>query len=173
MIVEMRTGATKEEVDHVVQRARSLGFDVQLNKGTDKVVVAVLGGNTGQVSTDVFAVLPGVEGVARIMKPYKLASREFRQQTSVVNISGIEIGGNRLVVMAGPCAVESEKQILETARAVTALGAVVVRGGAYKPRTSPFSFQGLKEKGLSMLARVREELGVPIITEVTDTRDVA
>lgn len=173
MIVEMRRGATKEEIDQVVRRARSLGFDVQLNLGTDKVVVAILGSNTGQVSTDVFAVLPGVAGVARIMKPYKLASREFKAQTSIVNINGVEVGGQRLVVMAGPCAVESEKQILETARAVTALGASVVRGGAYKPRTSPFSFQGLKKKGLNMLARVRTELGVPIITEVTDSRDVA
>lgn len=173
MIVEMRQGASKEEVDQVVKRACALGFEVQLNLGTDKVVVAILGSNTGQVSTDIFAVLPGVQSVTRIMKPYKLASREFKSENSLVNVDGVEIGGARFVVMAGPCAVESEKQIHETAQAVKALGASVLRGGAYKPRTSPFSFQGLKKKGLAMLANARAELGIPIITEVTDSRDVA
>ncbi len=102
MIVEMRRGATKAEVDQVIKRAGSFGFDVQLNCGTDVVVVAILGSNTGQVSSDVFAVLPGVEAVARIMKPYKLASREFKPQNSIANVNGVEIGGERIVVMAGP-----------------------------------------------------------------------
>ncbi len=116
MIVEMRKGATPEEINGVVQKAKSLGLDTQLNLGTDKTVVALLGSNTGQLPTDVFALLPGVESVARIMKPYKLASREFKSQDSVVSINGIEIGGKQIVVMAGPCAVENEEQLMKAVR---------------------------------------------------------
>jgi len=173
MIVEMRAGTTQEEIDGVVQRAKSLGLGVQLNLGTDITVVAILGSNTGQLPTDIFAVLPGVERVNRIMKPYKLASREFKAEDSLVSINGIEVGGNRIVVMAGPCAVESEKQLVQAAKAVKEAGACVLRGGAYKPRTSPFSFQGLEETGLKLLARVREQFGIPIITEVVDPHHVS
>ncbi|HUU63776.1 MAG TPA: 3-deoxy-7-phosphoheptulonate synthase [Dehalococcoidia bacterium] len=172
MIVEMRRDASKDQVDHVVERAHSFGFEVQLNLGTEKTVVAILGGDTGKVQTDVFAVLPGVEGVTRVMKPYKLASREFHPKPSKMNVSGVEIGGERVVVMAGPCAVESEEQLMETARAVRDLGAAVVRGGAFKPRTSPFSFQGLEKDALTMLARVKSELGIPVITEVVDIENI-
>ena len=172
MIVEMRKHCSKEDVEEVVQRAKSLGFNTQLNLGTDKAVVAILGSATGQVSTDVFAVLPGVESVTRIMKPYKLASREFRSEDSKVLVEGIEIGGSRIVVMAGPCAVESEAQLMEAAKVVKDAGASMLRGGAFKPRTSPFTFQGLGKAGLEMLANARERVGLPIITEVVDTRDV-
>jgi 3-deoxy-7-phosphoheptulonate synthase len=168
MIVEMRTGSSKEEVEQVVERAHSFGFDVQLNHGTDKVVVAILGSDTGKVSSDVFAVLPGVEGVTRVMKPYKLAAREFSPRASKVKVAGIEIGGKRLAVMAGPCAVESQKQLMETAETVQKLGANEVRGGAFKPRTSPFAFQGLEEEGVKLLAKVKEEYGIPVISEVVD-----
>jgi len=173
MIIEMRKGTTQEEVDAVVQRAQSLGLDVQLNLGTDKTVVAILGGITGQLQIDVFAVLPGVESVARIMKPYKLAAREFKSENSVVSVNGIDIGGERIVVMAGPCAVESEEQLLNALKAVRGAGASILRGGAYKPRTSPFSFQGLEKPGLEMLARVREQSGVSVVTEVVDPHDVS
>ncbi len=173
MIVEMRTGTTPEEVDGVVNRAKSLGLSVQLNVGTDKTVVAILGSNTGQLSTDVFAVLPGVESVTRIMKPYKLACRGFKAEDTLVSVNGIEIGGKRIVVMAGPCAVESEKQITEAARVVKEAGACILRGGAYKPRTSPFSFQGLEKAGLELLARVREQSGIRVVTEVVDSHDVS
>jgi len=173
MIVEMRTGTTPEEIDGVKQQAKSLGLSVQLNLGTDKVVVAILGSNTGQLPTDIFAVLPGVESVTRIMKPYKLASREFKAENSLVSINGIEIGGKRVVVMAGPCAVESEEQLVEAVRAVKKSGACILRGGAFKPRTSPFSFQGLEKAGLELLARVREQFGIPVITEVVDPHDVS
>ncbi len=172
MIIEMSKGATKEQVDHVVDRAHSLGFEVQLNIGTEKTVVAILGGDTGKTETDVFAVLPGVESVSRIMKPYKLASREFHPRASKINVSGVEIGGQRVVIMAGPCAVESEKQLMDTAKAVKEFGAAVVRGGAFKPRTSPFSFQGLEHEGLKMLARVKSDLGIPVITEVVDIQNI-
>jgi len=172
MIVEMTRGVGVEQVDGVVQRAKSLGFQVQLNLGTDKIVVAILGGNTGQVPTETFAVLPGVESVTRIMKPYKLASREFKAEDSLVKVGGVEIGGKRVVVMAGPCAVESEAQLMKAAKAVKESGAGVLRGGAFKPRTSPFSFQGLEEKGLELLARARERFGILVITEVVDPHDV-
>ena len=168
----MRTGASQEEIDDVVQRAKSLDLDVQLNIGTDKTVVALLGSNTGQLSTDIFAVLPGVESVTRIMKPYKLASREFKPEGSLVSIDGVEVGGERIVIMAGPCAVESEEQLNEVARGVKECGASVLRGGAFKPRTSPFSFQGLQKAGLELLAQTREQFGIPVVTEVVDPHDV-
>jgi len=173
MIVEMRKGASSEEIDSVVQRAESLGLEVQLNLGTEKTVLAMLGGNTGQLSTDLFAVLPGVESVTRIMKPYKLASREFKADDSLVSIDGVEIGGKRIVVMAGPCAVENEKQLLETARVVKESGASVLRGGAFKPRTSPFSFQGLGKDGLELLAGAKKQFDILVITEVIDPHDVS
>jgi 3-deoxy-7-phosphoheptulonate synthase len=172
MIVEMKTGASSKQIDGVVQKAKSLDFNVQLNRGTDKTVVAILGSNTGQVLTDVFALLPGVESVTRIMKPYKLASREFQQNDTLVNCSGVTIGGERVVIIAGPCAVESEKQLMQAAEGVKKAGASILRGGAFKPRTSPFSFQGLHEKGLEFLANVREKLGIPVVTEVVNPQDV-
>jgi 3-deoxy-7-phosphoheptulonate synthase len=164
----MKTGASQEEVNAVVEKAKSYNLDVQLNLGTDKVVVAILGGNTGQLSTDIFAVLPGVESVARIMKQYKLASREFKPRDSRVSCGDIEIGGDRIVVVAGPCAVESESQLMETAKVVREAGASILRGGAFKPRTSPFSFQGLQKTGLELLAKVKEEVNMPVVTEVVE-----
>ena len=172
MIVEMRTGATAEEIETVVQRSRELGLENQLNYGTDKTVIAMLGSNTGQISTDVFAVLPGVESVRRIMKPYKLASSEFKREKTVVRVNGVEIGGQRLVVMAGPCAVESKQQLEEAAGIVKGAGALVLRGGAFKPRTSPFSFQGLEKRGLEILAEVKRKYGIQIVTEVVDPHQV-
>ena len=172
MIVEMERGVEVQEVDGVVQRAKSFGFQVQLNMGTDKIVIAILGGNTGQVPTETFAVLPGVGSVTRIMKPYKLASREFKVEDSLVDVGEVQVGGKRVVVMAGPCAVENEKQLMEVAKAVKEAGAAVLRGGAYKPRTSPFSFQGLEEVGLDLLAKARKTFSMPVITEVVDPHDV-
>ncbi len=172
MIVEMQRGIDVQQVDGVVQRAKSLGFQVQLNLGTDKIVIAILGSNTGQAPTDTFAVLPGVESVTRIMKPYKLASREFKGEDSVVNVGKVQIGGKHVAVMAGPCAVENEEQLVKVAKAVKEAGAAVLRGGAYKPRTSPFSFQGLEEAGLELLAKARKTFSIPVITEVVDPHDV-
>ncbi|UCG55226.1 MAG: 3-deoxy-7-phosphoheptulonate synthase [Dehalococcoidia bacterium] len=173
MIVEMRTGATPGEIDYVVQKVESLGLKVQLNLGTDKTVIAVLGSNTGQLSTDIFAVLPGVESVVRIMKPYKLASREFKAENTIVSINGIEIGGKRIVVMAGPCAVEDEEQIMEAASLVKKSGACVLRGGAFKPRTSPFSFQGLAKDGLEFLSHAKQQFGILVVTELVDPNDIS
>ena len=172
MIVEMRMDSTREEIDNVVARAKLLGMKVQLNLGTDRTVVAILGSNTGGLPTDTFAVLPGVESVTRIMKPYKLASRGFKPEDSVVAVNGVEVGGRRIVVMAGPCAVESEEQLVTSARVVKESGASILRGGAFKPRTSPFNFQGLEKAGLEILARVREQFAIPVVTEVVDPHDV-
>jgi 3-deoxy-7-phosphoheptulonate synthase len=173
MIVEMRTGAAQEEVDGVVQRAKELGLGIQLNLGTNKTVVALLGPNTGQLPIDIFAVLPGVERVTRIMKPYKLASRGFKSDDTVVSVNGVEIGGKRIVVMAGPCAVEGEKQLMAAAMVVKEAGACILRGGAYKPRTSPFAFQGLEEVGLELLRQTKKQFGMPVVTEVVAPHDVA
>ena len=172
MIVEMRTGAAQKDVDDVVALAKGLGLNVQLNLGTDKVVVAILGSDTGSIGTDQFALMPGVENVTRIMKPYKLASREFQKRDTVVDVEGIGIGGRRLVVMAGPCAVENEAQLDEAASVAKTAGAAVLRGGAYKPRTSPFAFQGMKKAGLELLDRTRKAYGMPVITEVVDAHDI-
>jgi len=172
MIVEMRMGSTREEIDNVVARAKLLGMKIQLNLGTDRTVVAILGSNTGGLPTDTFAVLPGVESVTRIMKPYKLASRGFKPEDSVVAVNGVEVGGRRIVVMAGPCAVESEEQLVASARVAKESGASILRGGAFKPRTSPFNFQGLEKAGLELLARVREQFAIPVVTEVVDPHDV-
>ena len=168
MIVEMRRGATQSQVDAVIARAKSYGFDTQLNIGTDKVVVAVLGSNTGQVSTDNFAVLPGVESVTRIMRPYKLASREFKEEQTEVRVGDVVVGAERVVVIAGPCSVESYEQLSNTATHVQSAGARMLRGGAFKPRSSPFSFQGLREQGVQLLAKVKEETGLPVVSEITD-----
>lgn len=172
MIIAMRTNAPEGEVEGVVQRAKSLGFGVQLNLGTNKTVVAILGPNTGQLPTDIFAVLPGVERVTRIMRPYKLAARDFKGENTMVAVNGVEIGGKRLVVMAGPCAVEGEKQLMAAAMVVKEAGACILRGGAYKPRTSPFSFQGLEEEGLVLLRQTKRQFGLPVITEVVDPHEV-
>jgi 3-deoxy-7-phosphoheptulonate synthase len=172
MIVEMQHGAAQAQIDAVIERAHGYGFEVQLNQGTDKVVIAVLGSNTGAVPTANFEVLPGVASVTRIMRPYKLASREFRGESSEVHVGGVTIGGPRIVVMAGPCSIESWEQLCATARHVVGAGATVLRGGAFKPRSSPFSFQGLGFEGADLLRRIGDELGVPIVSEVTDSHYV-
>lgn len=172
MIVEMKKRAPQEELTGVVDRAKSLGFDVQLNVGTDKTVVAILGSATGKTPIDIFAVLPGVDSVTRIMKPYKLASREFKSENTKISVGGVEIGGERIVAIAGPCAVESEEQLMQAALGVKKAGATVLRGGAFKPRTSPFSFQGLKKAGLELLRSTSRKCAMPVVTEIVDTADV-
>jgi 3-deoxy-7-phosphoheptulonate synthase len=164
----MRRGATAVEIDAVVARAHHYGFETQLNVGTDKVVVAVLGSETGRTPTDVFAILDGVESVTRIMRPYKLASLDFKPEPTQVRIGEAVVGGPRIVVMAGPCSIESAEILMSTARFVSKHGATVIRGGAFKPRTSPFSFQGLGNEGLQILGAMRSELGLPVVSEITD-----
>lgn len=173
MIIEIQKGAEEKEIQEVVNKVKELGFESQLSKGEEKTVIAVLGSGTDKVDTQIFEVILGVERVIRIMKPYKLASRDFKKENTIVKIDDVEIGGDKIVIMAGPCAVESEKQITACAELVKKLGGRILRGGAFKPRTSPFAFQGLKEEGLKLLAKIRQETGLLIITEVVAPEDVS
>lgn len=168
MIVEMRRGATQDQVDAVIARAEKYGFQTQLNLGTNKVVIAILGSDTGRVATEMFEVLPGVESVTRIMRPYKLASKEFKEEPTLVRIGDVLVGGPRVVVIAGPCSIESHTQLLSTAQHVKRVGATILRGGAFKPRSSPFSFQGLGNEGLALLNAVKEQVQLPVVSEITD-----
>jgi 3-deoxy-7-phosphoheptulonate synthase len=171
MIIVMQAGAPEEELQQVLRRVEELGYHPHLIRGTQRNVVGAVGDERGKARLQSLEALPGVESVVPILQPFKLASREFRPKT-VVKIDEIEIGSERLVLMAGPCSVESEGQILESAHAVKAAGATILRGGAFKPRTSPYSFQGLGEQGLKMLARARKETGLKVVTEVLNPQDV-
>jgi 3-deoxy-7-phosphoheptulonate synthase len=172
MIVIMQSGATPEQVERVIERLREAGYREQVSLGEERTVIGVIGTGFPPDLGEKLEMLPGVERTHRITKPYKLASREFRPISTVVRVGDLEIGGDEFIVMAGPCSVESREQVLETAKAVKAAGARILRGGAYKPRTSPYSFQGLGEQGLEYLAEAREVTGLPIITEVLDPGDV-
>ncbi len=172
MIIEMQKQAKEKEVGNVISKIKKLKLEFQLNQGKEKIVIAVLGSNTGDIETQSFEVLPGVEKVIRIMKPYKLASRNFKKKDTIVKIRDIEIGGNKIIVMAGPCSVENKKQIFSCAQAIKKAGGKIIRGGAYKPRTSPYSFQGLKEDGLKMLAEAAQENDLLVVTEVISTEYV-
>jgi 3-deoxy-7-phosphoheptulonate synthase len=173
MIIVMKKGADKEQLAEVKKRIRELGYKPHVIHGETRNVIGAVGDERGKSVLQSLEVLPGVENVVPILKPYKLASREVKPEPSTVDLGGgVLIGGENLVVMAGPCSVESEEQILETAHAVKAAGATVLRGGAFKPRTSPYSFQGMEEDGLKLLALAREATGLPIVTEVVNPRDV-
>ncbi len=169
MIIVMKTTATKREKEDVIRRIKELGYKPHVIRGTTRDVIGAVGDERGKVVLQTIESMHGVESVVPILKPYKLASREVRRETSIVEITkSVSIGGREIIVFAGPCAVESEGQILETARAVKEAGAQVFRGGAYKPRTSPYSFQGMGEEGLKLLAKAREATGMPVITEVVN-----
>ena len=171
MIIVMSAQASEEQVQGVVARVKEIGLMPELSRGEERTLIGVIGGNA-YAYREAFAHLPGIHEIIPITKPFKLASREFRQQDSIVDVGGVLIGGEPVVVMAGPCSVESEEQLLQTARFVAAEGAKVLRGGAFKPRTSPYAFQGLGETGLKMLALAREETGLKVITEVITPSDV-
>ena len=171
MIVVMKTGATEGQILAVQKRVRELGFKDHLSRGDERTVIGVLGAIHPDLQ-DEFTALDGVDSVVRISKPFKLAGREVKREDTVVNVGPLEIGGGRLVIMAGPCSVDTEENIMETARAVKAAGAHMLRGGAFKPRTSPYDFRGHGEKGLKILANARDQTGLPIVTEVVDARDV-
>lgn len=165
MIVVMRMGASEEEIQNVIARIESMGFRAHPIYGEERTVVGLIG-DERPVSPNGLQLLDGVEKVMPVLQPFRLASRDFYPQDSVIPINGVQIGSRRVVIMAGPCAVESRQLLLEIAWAVKEAGASILRGGAYKPRTSPYSFQGLGEEGLELLAEAREETGLAIITEV-------
>jgi len=171
MIVVMKVGSSQDEISKVTKRIEDAGLKAHLSEGIEYTVIGVLGQVFPELR-DTLELLSGVEQVIPVTKPYKLASREFHPKDTIVKINGVAIGGNEIVVMAGPCAIESEEQLLATAHAVKAAGATVLRGGAFKPRTSPYQFRGLGESGLKMLAQVSKETQMPIITEVMAPNDV-
>jgi 3-deoxy-7-phosphoheptulonate synthase len=167
MLIVMKVDAAPEQVDGVVQKIEAHGLKAHPIAGAQRTAIGITG-NIGVVDRALFASMPGVLEVIRVSHPYKLVSREFQPQDSVVEIGGVKVGGPDFVVIAGPCSVESYEQTLRIAQRVKAAGAHLLRGGAYKPRTSPYSFQGLGEEGLRILARVRTETGLPVVTEATD-----
>jgi len=172
MIVVIRPRTSPELVEEVIREITSLGYTPNPIRGEYQTVVAAIGDETTHASLESLTALPQVEQVLRVQKRYKLASLESKQGRTVVNAGGVEIGGGKLALMAGPCSVESEEQLMSTARAVKAAGATILRGGAYKPRTSPYEFQGLGPEGLRLLEAARAETGLRIVTEVLSERDV-
>ncbi|RKX20345.1 MAG: 3-deoxy-7-phosphoheptulonate synthase [Candidatus Zixiibacteriota bacterium] len=171
MIVVMKTDATVKQTGSVIKKIEELGFEPHLSKGEKKTIVGMVG-NGKKVEPEIFMVIPGVESVVPILKPFKLASREFKKQSTIIPFNGFTIGGDEVIIMAGPCSVESREQTLEAAEAVVRAGAKVLRGGAYKPRTSPYSFQGLGEEGLKILKEASEKTGLAVVTEVMSPEKV-
>jgi 3-deoxy-7-phosphoheptulonate synthase len=165
MVIVMKRSATAGDISAVVSQVESFGYHAHLSQGTERTIIGIVGDGR-PLEPQQFELMDGVENVVRILQPFKLASRDFHPENTVINVNGVRIGGEELVIMAGPCAVESRSQIIETACAVKEAGATVLRGGAYKPRSSPYTFQGLGEEGLELLAEAREISGLPIITEV-------
>jgi len=172
MIISMRPRATREEIDHVCERIREFGYKVHSIEGEERVVIGVVGVGDVTACLESLEATPGVERAVRISAPYKFVSREFKREHSVLKVNGVEIGGDEFIVMAGPCSVESERQIMETAEGVAAAGAHILRGGAFKPRTSPYDFQGMEQEGLKLLRKAKEATGLGIITEIMSDRDV-
>jgi 3-deoxy-7-phosphoheptulonate synthase len=171
LVIVMEAAATAKEIEAVRSKLLQEGFSVHLSQGVSRTIIGVIGDRTRALKLSLGA-LPGVEKVIPILNPFKLASREFQQENTRVRVGQHVIGDREAHVIAGPCAVESREQLLETAAAVKEAGATMLRGGAYKPRTSPYSFQGLEEKGLELLAEARQQTGLPVTTEVMDTRFV-
>ncbi|MBS1251156.1 MAG: Phospho-2-dehydro-3-deoxyheptonate aldolase [Anaerolineales bacterium] len=171
MIIVMRQGSSSKEVGDVIKRVQDLGYQVHLSKGVERTIIGIIG-DERPLTVQPLERLSGVEAVVPILKPFKLASRDFHPENSVITIKGTEIGTDEIIVMAGPCSVESWEQLQETAHVVKRAGAKVLRGGAFKPRTSPYSFQGLGEEGLQMLRAAGDETGLLIVTEVMAPKQV-
>ena len=171
MIVVMKQGATRAQIVNVTARIEQLGCQVQISEGEERTIIGIIG-NGRPLDREQIERMDGVERTVPILRPFKLASRDFHPQDTLVPVNRVTIGGRQLIVMAGPCAVESHDQLLEAAWAVKEAGAHVLRGGVFKPRTSPYSFQGLGEEGLRLLAKARDETGLPVITEVMAPQQV-
>ncbi|MBI4706558.1 MAG: 3-deoxy-7-phosphoheptulonate synthase [Candidatus Omnitrophica bacterium] len=172
MIIVLRPDASQAQVEHIIEKVTKLGLTPHVSKGTERTIIGVIGPEDILRVTPL-EVFPGVEKVMPVLAPYKLVSREFRKENSIIDLGkGVSIGGKRIVVMAGPCAIENFETVREIAFEIKKAGATVLRGGAFKPRTSPYSFQGLGEEGLKILKKVGDELGLVTVTEVMDPRDV-
>jgi 3-deoxy-7-phosphoheptulonate synthase len=171
MLIVMKPQATEAQIAAVVEKIHALGLDAHEIPGAQRMAIGITG-NRGALDAEAFASLPGVADAIRVSQPFKLVSREVKEEDTVIDVAGSRLGGPGLAIMAGPCSVESEEQILEVARGVKELGATFLRGGAFKPRTSPYEFQGLGEVGLKLLALAREKTGLKVVTEVMDTDDL-
>jgi len=171
MIIVMKHNATAQEIADVVGHVESLGFRAHLSSGEERTIIGVIG-DERSLEPEHFELFPGVERAVRILHSFKLASRDFHPEDSVVRINGVSVGGSQVIVMAGPCSVESREQLMETAAAVKAAGAHILRGGAFKPRTSPYAFQGLGLRGLELLREARDTFHLPVVTEVVSPQDV-
>ena len=171
MIIVMNGKTEDSDVEKVIEKLHEMGHKVHIIRGERRIVLGVIGDVENLASVPFYA-FKGVEEIVRILKPYKLACREFKDFDTIIKVKGVTIGGKEIVIMAGPCVVEDEKQIFETAHHVKALGAKILRGGAFKPRTSPYSFQGLGEKGLKLLAQAAKETGLAIVTEVMSVNQI-
>ena len=171
MIVNMSDNATEEQINHIIERIREAGYQPHVTRGTERTIVAAVGSGRRH-EIEALQVAPGVDNVVAIAQPFKLVSRQVRPQRSIVRVGGVSIGGEAVVVIAGPCSVESREQLISTAQAVKKAGASLLRGGAYKPRTSPYDFQGLGEEALKILREASEQTNLPVVTEVMSTEDV-
>jgi len=171
MIIVLRPDATKKQIDHIIEKVKKLGLKTMVSRGVERTIIGVIG-EEDVLRVQPLEAFPGVEKVMPILKPYKLVSREFKPESSIINVDGVKIGGKKIVIMAGPCSVENFEMLLNVGRKVKKSGASILRGGAFKPRSSPYSFQGLGEEGLKYLKDVKKETGMRIVTEVMDTRDV-
>jgi 3-deoxy-7-phosphoheptulonate synthase len=171
MIIVLRPDATKEQVDHIVERIKSLGLSVHISKGKERTILGAIG-DESVLEGQPLEVLPGVEKVMPILKPYKVVSREFKGEDTVIYVNGIKIGGKQIQIIAGPCSIETRELLFDAAKKVKKAGARFLRGGAFKPRTSPYAFQGLGEEGLRYLADARKKTGMPVVTELMDPRDI-
>lgn len=171
MILILRTGASQEQIEHVIEHVESLGFAAHLSRGTHRTIVGIIG-DEERLRDAPLKAIPGVAEVVPVLPPYKLASREAHPQSSVIDVSGVRVGDGNLAIIAGPCSVEEPERMDRIAESVRASGANIFRGGAFKPRTSPYAFQGLGEKGLEVLRDTGQKHGMPVVTEVTDPRNV-
>lgn len=172
MIIKMASHTPEWQIQHVIERINECGLAPHVSRGTEHVIIGIVGNSTWRGELEALRVAPGVQDIIPITAPFKLVSRQFKPERTIVRVGDVEIGGEEVVVIAGPCSVESREQLLETARAVKAAGATMLRGGAYKPRTSPYEFQGLGVEGLRFLREAREETGLPVVSEVLSTEDV-
>ncbi|MCL4513518.1 MAG: 3-deoxy-7-phosphoheptulonate synthase [Candidatus Eremiobacteraeota bacterium] len=171
MIIVMKPASSSKELEHVIKTIHKQGFKPHVSKGEETTIIGVIG-DERKLDPVPFQLLPGVDRVIPVLKPFKLASRDFKRDDTVIKVNGIPIGGGHFTVIAGPCAVESLEQVMETAKKIKGAGAVILRGGAYKPRTSPYSFQGLGPAGLKILAEAKKRTGLAIITEVMSEMDL-
>jgi 3-deoxy-7-phosphoheptulonate synthase len=172
MIIKMATGATESEIQHVIDRIAECGYQAHVIHGLERTVIGAIGNNGRRAELEALGALDGVDEAIPITHPFKLVSRQLRQSSTVVDVRGVKIGGGHVAVMAGPCSVESRNQLMTTARAVSEAGATILRGGAYKPRTSPYDFQGLGVEALELLREAGDQFGLAVVTEVMSTEDI-